>query len=140
MKQMEYTTLLSICDIIALPALAIGLVLWPIVYFAVGRQFDKLFKHKQDQYGFFNIGIPVLTQLSRSIFYAVCVTMNYTQNTKYYKKMFDGYDFRAHSTRFQIILCSIFVGLIIIGGIASAIVVGPQTTKEWIENIKNIFN
>lgn len=137
---MEYTNLQYICEFIATAALFVGLLLWPIVYFTVGRQFDKLFKDKQDIYGFFNLGIPVLTQLSRSMCYAVCITFNYTQNTKYYKKMFDNYDFRAYSSRFQIILSSIFIGLIIIGAVTSAIAVGPQLTQAWIERIKNLLN
>lgn len=137
---MEYTNLQVVCEIIAAITLFIGLMLWPIVYFSVGRQFDKLFKDKQDIYGFFNIGIPVLTQLLRSMCYAICIAFNYTQNTKYYKKMFDGYDFRTYSTRFQIILSSVFIGLIIIGAIASTIATGPQVIQEWIERIKNLLN
>jgi hypothetical protein len=98
-------------------SLFIMLALSPILYIAIGRKFDKLFKHVTL---WFDPEIPGLSAWGRAINYACCIVLkNRTKNDKYFREVYNGYDFYGNSTLFQKILAWAFFIFGFSGGIFS---------------------
>ncbi len=88
---------------LTLPLLGITAILMPYIFFSVRRRFDPLFGNVSGSKG------EMFHPMQRAMGYSLCLAAPWWAiRNKYMVKLYQGYDFRADSTKFQITLAWIF--------------------------------
>lgn len=81
----------------------IGLFLWPLVYYTIGKKFDCEFKP-------ISKGTLALGPMARAMWYAFNITLGHWKSHKSIAFLiFKDYDFWKHATTFERIVSCIFV-------------------------------
>lgn len=107
---LNFSTFIGTCTIICCFGLSTTVVLWPVVYFTIGRKFDILFKDKAET--LFGLG-----PLTRAMWYAggIAFLSRWKSHKSFYYMIFKDYDFWDKATTSNRILSWVFIGTGIIG-------------------------